>query len=270
MNYEQMERLMAVWSRTRYSDGMPKQIELDDDILDETLDILTDLELWNSNMDGNSVMGLRNRTNERDGTVNFSEVFHAMVDGQNFFSPAYFFYKVTERCFEWREEHEISDEKFNEKVTGLICRGARAFPSMIRELNLKYFLEQVVGDGVDIESDPEMDVKNHVDLRVTYNGKAFNLWSYLQSDRGKKFLIEKLRGEHGKYIPQGMHILCPVASVPNRFGWILYPEETVNSIAEFIKNPPAQIDNYKAKIEEAGDDDVNDYVENVRLFIKEE
>ena len=144
------------------------------------------------------------KTSENSGGLNYSEVFHKLI-AENNINPGLF-------LAVYASDYLNSSHK-ESKLTGFLARGMRTFASLIREQDLAINMKNSLiteDETVLIEMDPDQDTKTHVDIRITFRNKIFNLWSYQASKNAiYPHTIERVTGQRNE-IPNGFHILCPI------------------------------------------------------------
>ena len=75
------------------------------------------------------------------------------------------------------------------------------------EINLKK-----IDSSVKVLMDPEQDTKSHVDIKLIFKSKEFNLWTYQASKNAiYPHTIERVTGQRGE-LENGVHILCPIST----------------------------------------------------------
>jgi len=102
-----------------------------------------------------------------------------------------------------------------EQFRGLLARGLRTFPSLLRDrdfaenLNLLLQANGSAKKGWTAGVAPDEDVAQHTDVLLKYNGAVFRIWLYQFSFVGLPHDIERILGRRGE-LPPGNHILCPL------------------------------------------------------------
>lgn len=257
MEFSEIKTLMRwAWDNTTYSDNLCCIHIISDEVRNITMNIFERHQIANRNMNGDSVIGLdRVDACERDnGGVTYTDIFYNMIGG-NYVSPAYYSAKITEACL----DNEIQDEDL---IYGYICRGLRTLASFFREMDLEEKLKRSLPGSTTIRNDV-LDVNEHTDFIIEYNGNEYRVWSYQDTNIGIRNGTNKLRGERGE-IPAGIHILCPLPTDEHEcwYGWWLYSQPTVDVIIRKInENNPDDYDDIVAG-------DIPQYMRDVNLFIK--
>lgn len=107
-------------------------------------------------------------------------------------------------------------DKYSEtQFEGLIARGLRTFPSLLRDRDFGENLERLFhAEGVHngqfkVKVDPEEDIPQHTDVLLEFQGRPYRIWLYQFSSRGLPHDIERVLGRRGE-LPQGIHILYPL------------------------------------------------------------
>ena len=267
MRYEQFIRNSGYWNRMNYSEGFPAFIHLNADLEAHTIDCLRELGILNRPMNGNSIVGLpRVDFAENHGVISYSELFHSMTEEDSFFSPAYFAYRIVEMYFN-------NAEGFDTNIAnGYICRGLRTLASMFREMCLEYKIKRRLPEAV-INVGVELDINEHTDLLINHSGNVFRIWSY-QSNR-LYHTIEKIKGNRGS-LPLGLFILCPLdvteyQNIENINDWYMYSDSYVDRVVELIlQGEFDNTDRYSNVISGQSDQEIEAYISQIRIMVKED
>ena len=274
-----MQNLMKAWHSIRYLDGLPDRITLSEKTKSIFIEVLNNnLNYNNSNaisqedklgdrmMDGYSVSKLpRVPSAEKRIPILYSKIFNDMMQG-NYFSPAYYAYKIIQDCMNY--DSIVGNKNM---VEGVVYRGLRTLASLMREQDLKLQLNEELPDAV-IDINPKLDVADHTDLRLDFNGIRYNIWSYQTTSNALDNGANKLMGNRGE-IPNGVHVLCPFDS-SNKiefYGWYFYTRENVNRIVKKIKeyDRAKEADDYNKVILNNSIMDVSEYIKIMHIFVKE-
>lgn len=280
MNYNTMHNLMKAWHSIRYLDGLPDRITLSEKTKSIFVEVLNDnLNYNNSNddisqedklgdrmMDGYSVSKLpRVPGAEKHIPILYSKIFNDMMQG-NFFSPAYYAYKIIQDCMNY--DSIVGNINM---VEGVVYRGLRTLASLMREQDLKLQLNEELADAV-IDINTKLDVADHTDLRLDFNGIRYNIWSYQTTSNALDNGANKLMGNRGE-IPNGVHVLCPFDSLNKKefYGWYFYTRENANRIVKKIKeyDRAKEADDYNKVIQNNSIMDVSEYMKIMHIFVKE-
>ena len=97
---------------------------------------------------------------------------------------------------------------------GLIARGLRTFPSLLRDRDFAESLVRLLNSngykGFKVGgATPKEDIGNHTDVLLEFRGKLFRIWLYQFSFAGLPHDIERVLGRRGE-LPSGIHVLCPL------------------------------------------------------------
>lgn len=279
MNYNKMQNLMKAWHSIRYLDGLPDRITLSEKTKSIFIEVLNNnLNYNNSNaisqedklgdrmMDGYSVSKLpRIPSAEKRIPIIYSKIFNDMMQG-NYFSPAYFAYKIIQDCMNY--DSIVGNINM---VEGVVYRGLRTLASLMREQDLKLQLNEELPDAV-IDINPKLDVADHTDLCLDFNGIRYNIWSYQTTSNALDNGANKLMGNRGE-IPNGVHVLCLFDSSNKKefYGWYFYTRENVNQIVKKIKeyDRAREADDYNKVILNNSIMDLFEYMKIIHIFVKE-
>ena len=200
-----IKKLIPNWAEITFSKLNLDELKLNSSLKTRILEEFNSLNIANCKMDGFSTEGLP-KTSETGSGLNYSTIFHKLLSKKNF-SPALFLAQFTSDYLE-----SNLDEK---RLNGLLSRGLRTFASLIREQDFANKLEinlNKVDSSVKILMDPEQDTKSHVDIKLIFKAKEFNLWTYQASKNAiYPHTIERVTGQRGE-LENGVHILCPIST----------------------------------------------------------
>ncbi|MDO4442257.1 MAG: hypothetical protein Q4B69_00050 [Slackia sp.] len=205
--------------------------------LDKALsEVIVELGLADKKMDGASVRGIPVKT-EGKTYVSFAAAFDCCA--RSYLSPVSYISAILEACL----YQKVDRCHFAEQAG----RGLRAFPSFIREFDLRQgLIEEFTrrGIAVIVESGVRLDIEEHTDVKLTLfdedgcEGRAYRLWSYLPTNRGTYNLLQKLLGRRaGGDVASGVHVLCPFPFFGKKDvvqGWYLHPESYFVEVADAI------------------------------------
>lgn len=102
-----------------------------------------------------------------------------------------------------------------ERFKGLVARGLRTFPSLMRDRdfgeNLRRLLETEGFSETEfsVAVDPEEDIPHHTDVLFHFREKVYRIWLYQLTSRGIPHDVERVLGKRGE-LPEGIHVLCPL------------------------------------------------------------
>ena len=108
--------------------------------------------------------------------------------------------------------------------------------------------------------DPEQDTKSHVDIKLIFKSKEFNLWTYQASKNAiYPHTIERVTGQRGE-LENGVHILCPISTelgnvLLNKRKSLNIQTERLNKWKLDLKNKKTkkQIEDHQNKINKKGE-----------------
>ena len=198
-----IEEYIEIWSRTKFG-----EVQIDASIDPTNISLiktsLFDLGLEDKFMDGFSTEKLLVQTNaEGSGGEKMTEIFHECIKNNNL-SPAMYLASFADRY--------IKKNKDLSKLNGFLARAMRSFGAFLREPDLAYKLVNELGNfykSIEINMDPDQDLKRHIDIEIICDGNILNVWSYQASDRGLPNTIDRLVGNRGA-VATGINVLCPI------------------------------------------------------------
>ena len=192
------------WSKIKYS-----ETDLDQPFLKENYNALVlssfnEMGISDLFMVGNSVESLpRNSQSEDLNGPKFSNAFHILIKA-DLINPGLYLALIL---------NEFMDKSLSEQLlVGYLSRALRSFASFLREPDLAYKLKSELEKDckvVEVNMDPDQDVKKHVDIEVLYKEHVFNIWSYQATKRGLPHTLDRLSGNRGP-VCDGINILCPL------------------------------------------------------------
>lgn len=228
-NIENIRLLITKWKDLTYGQGLDSYYAIKKNIeaYNKTIEVLRMQDLECKIMDGNSV---NNIPIKNEGSINiiFSDLFWKCVEG--FISPASYVATIVKACIDKGNQNTY-------EIAGIVGRGLRAFPSFLRELDLKYKFKNHFPQAEIINS-PRQDVGEHTDIMIKCSDCNYRIWSYQNFERGLSNTASRLRGDRGK-IPDGIHVLCPI-DIGNEYereeidGWYFYSERYVRYLNEMM------------------------------------
>jgi hypothetical protein len=199
------------WAKIEFNTALDN-IEFDEKIKQELRNSVFFQSVNNKKINGQSVEKIKG-INEGNFGINMSEVFHqcALKSEENL--PILFLLELT----------KIINKKYgdnSDKLSGILGRSYRSFPSFIRDYDAKeklstYFTEIIIPDiQFVLAQDSELDSKEHADISVKCiikNEKEilFYVWLYQYTDRSIVNIQDRLIGDRG-ILPNGIHILVPL------------------------------------------------------------
>ena len=259
-----IKKLIPNWSELVFSKANYDGLNLKADIKKRISKEFDSLNISNSKMDGFCTEGLP-KTSETGSGLNYSTIFHKLVAKKNF-SPALFLAQFTNDYLK-----SNLDEK---RLNGFLSRGLRTFASLIREQDFANKLEinlKKIDNSVKVLMDPEQDTKSHVDIKLIFKSKEFNLWTYQASKNAiYPHTIERVTGQRGE-LENGVHILCPISTelgnvLLNKRKSLNIQTERLNKWKLDLKNKKTkkQIEDHQNKINKKVEE-----IENIKVKIKE-
>ena len=198
-----IEENIELWSRIRFG-----EVPMDDSIDLKNINLikksLFELGLEDKFMDGFSTEKLLVQSNaEGSGGEKMTEIFHECVKNNNL-SPAMYLASFANRY--------INKNKDLSKLNGFLARAMRSFGAFLREPDLAYKLKKELEnffENIEVNMDPDQDLKRHIDIEINCDGNILNVWSYQASDKGLPNTIDRLVGNRGP-VASGINVLCPI------------------------------------------------------------
>ncbi|MGD0495565.1 MAG: hypothetical protein ABSB28_05940 [Candidatus Bathyarchaeia archaeon] len=168
--------------------------------------------LLNQNITGESVTGLKRSAEEqflKGINISYSRAFNEASRSPEKL-PCLFLQKLALN-FDFKT---ASTEHFE----GVMARGLRTFPSLLRERDFGENLERFIrASGLSrkdfsITVKPEEDIPQHTDVLLRFGGRDYRIWLYQFTTAGLPHDIERVLGRRGE-LPEGLHVLCPLKTV---------------------------------------------------------
>ena len=168
--------------------------------------------LLNQNITGESVTGLKRSAEEqflKGISISFSRAFNEASKSPEKL-PCLFLQKLALN-FDFKT---ASKEHFE----GVVARGLRTFPSLLRERdfgeNLERFLRAsgLSRKDFNVTIKPEEDISQHTDVLLRLRGCDYRIWLYQFTKAGLPHDMERVLGRRGE-LPEGLHVLCPLKTV---------------------------------------------------------
>jgi hypothetical protein len=202
-NKTNIRLLINTWSKLKYSQINFNDKNINQNNIKKIKDCFNSLKLNDLLMDGLSTEKLE-KTSESSGGLNYSEIFHRLIK-QNKINPGLF-------LAAYASDYIDSNKDYN-KLAGFLARGLRTFASMIREQDFANIIQRnLIEDDkqLSINMNPEQDTKTHVDIRIKFKNKEFNIWTYQASKNAiYPHTIERVTSQRGE-LENGYHLLCPI------------------------------------------------------------
>ena len=145
--------------------------------------LLTHLKsLNNKSMDGFSFEELpRNQEGRDTYKIRFTEAFHETKNQKNF-SPLIYLNHLVAKIVQ-----KYPDNLDYQKMSGFLARGLRSLASFIRESTLEHQIRPILkkrDKKLLIASGPDLDAKEHTDIRVKFRQRLFRIWTYQYTANG--------------------------------------------------------------------------------------
>ena len=227
--------IIEKWSHITYKESLDHYWgNKDNAIKNITYLILEKQGILNSNMVGETMQKLK--INENDSKVRFSDIIESSY--RSYFSPAVFVYGIVGEYVKryCNNNIKLASNKVDE-ITLIVGRGNRSFASFLREVDLAWKIEKMMGVNT-VNRCPDQDVSEHTDILLKYNDKIYRIWSYLASDKGLKYTALRFNERRGK-VPDGIHLLCPMnmnsTDMVKIHGWYLYSDSFVSRMKTLIE-----------------------------------
>jgi hypothetical protein len=203
-------KLTDGWATKTWHEQLKEVVDENSRIAKELRKVLEKYEMLDDKVTGKSVTGLR-RTEEtrflKGLKISFSEAFQRALGEDPKLLPALYLKNIASNF----DFEKASSERFE----GVVCRGLRTFPSLLRERdfgeNLSKVLnaQSVASSKFTITIKPEEDISGHTDVLLDLFGTKFRIWLYQFTPNGIPHDTERLLGKR-KELPVGFHLLCPI------------------------------------------------------------
>ena len=193
-------------------------------------------QIDHKSMDGYSITNLP-WISEQKTSIVFSKLFQETSKRKSFSPALYIVFMV------YAYVNNVNDgnweEVYEKKLACEIGRGLRAFPSFLREWDLREKIKWIFPNSP-IMYGPEQDVRDHADIILRYGDSLIRIWSYQSTEKGIQYVIKRLSGDRGM-IPSGLHGLFPIdinnpSEAEDVYGWRLYSMEYVKRLCEMFGN----------------------------------
>jgi len=268
MSYD-IEKILTEWTQESDFESALEKINYDE----KTKEILRNTQFFNDiserKINGKSVEKLKNINEGRNIKVNMSKIFHKCANNSLNNLPILYLLEITKAII---NNHK---DDWDEKLSGILGRAYRSFPSFLRDFDAKKKLEnffkgiRLVDIEFIIEQSSSIDAKKHADILVHAKLKQnkeiiFYIWLFQFSYRSIINIEERLLGNRGD-LQNGVHILAPLNSeFYNKYSKLIRKLETamkrlLNKV-QIIENKKItekkrkeienKIDEYNKKIEE--------------------
>lgn len=214
MRCSQVTRTRALtdsWARTTWGEQL-STIRGSIEINSRIRSALRKSRLLNQNITGESVTGLKRSAEEqflKGINISYSRAFNeASMSPEKL--PCLFLQTLALN-FDFRR---ASKEHFE----GVVARGLRTFPSLLRERDFGENLERFIKASdlprkdFNITVKPEEDISRHTDVLLRLSGCDYRIWLYQFTKAGLPHDMERVLGRRGE-LPEGLHVLCPLKTV---------------------------------------------------------
>jgi len=201
-----IRNLTNVWAKTTYS-KMLSVTRMQNRLKEKLKQILLDLGIFNHRIVGESITGLE-KTSEvglRSG-ISYAQAFDLAFNENPKKLPIIYLKQIV-----------VNSEGYNRnKLRGIIARGLRTLPSLLRDRDFAEKLKEMIpqffpNTKFDISLNPGIDTKEHTDVFLKLRGEIYRIWLYQFTRRGLPHDTERILGKRGE-LPDGFHILCPIVT----------------------------------------------------------
>ncbi len=198
-----------MWAKTTWK-GQFSAIAVEVDTGQKLFDILEKFNLAAKNITGESVTKLERTAEDsfpRGLNISYSKAFDNAYSEDPQRLPILFLRNLA-------SEFDFESAPPG-RFEGLMARGLRTFPSLLRDRdfgeNLEKFLktEDFSGAEFSVSVNPEEDIPQHTDVLLRLREQEYRIWLYQFTSRGLPHDIERVLGRRGK-LPEGIHVLCPL------------------------------------------------------------
>lgn len=200
-----IKKLIPNWSKILFSKANIESLKLNSQVEKRVKEEFKKMNIRDVKMDGFCTEGLP-KTSETSSGLNYSKIFHSLVNKKDF-TPALF-------LSQYINEY-LSSNLDQKRLNGFLSRGLRTFASLLREQDFANKLKEnltKLDKSIKILMDPDQDTKSHVDIKLIFKAREFNLWTYQASKNAiYPHTIERVTGRRGE-LENGIHILCPIST----------------------------------------------------------
>jgi hypothetical protein len=182
-NFVQIRELTNVWAKSTWAEQL-ETINAYPELVKRLETVLKGMELYNEKIDGMSVLSLP-RTAEgnfpKGMDISYTKAFDLAYRKDPEKLPLLYLLNMAQNF----DFGTYSERQFE----GLIARGLRTFPSLLRDRDFAESLNRLLTNGVykDFEvggSAPEEDIGKHTDVLLKFHGRLFRIWLYQFSFAG--------------------------------------------------------------------------------------
>jgi hypothetical protein len=199
--------ICSVWASKTFGEAAKKAYLKEPQVISYLENQLGELKLTDKPVNGYAVEGLQ-QTQEGRGSakISYTDTFFEVLKKKGSCNPIDYLYLLVKKAH--------SEGQKSEKVTGILARSMRTYASLLRDRDFAFFLQQEIAKkqsfrNYEVVTDAFEDSKNHTDVLVKIDGKAYRIWLFQFTSRGLPNDIERITGERGS-LPKGVHILCPL------------------------------------------------------------
>jgi len=238
-----IRELTESWAQNTWREQL-SAIEVEDKISERLLDVLEEFGLTEKNVTGESVTRLKRTAEDlfiRGLDISYSKAFDMAYSENPPKLPILFLRNVASK-FDFAAAPQ-------ERFEGLMARGLRTFPSLLRDRDFGENLQRLFGSEglsdaeLSVVVNPEEDIPQHTDVLLHLRGQDYRLWLYQFTSRGLPHDIERVLGRRGE-LPKGIHVLCPLKTdlvlnkekLERRLHWLTSRLASINLKHEKYKN----------------------------------
>lgn len=206
--------------------------------------VLTEQELWDDKMLGSASEHRKGTEAEWLG-IKYAHIPEKLVEQNGFWNPFYIIVYTCQHCLDSPDLYEKNKKRLKENIKNsndlmvrMCGRALRAMPSPLRE-------DQVAArcatrySPENVEKSLQLDMLYHCDVKVTYKGRPYYIWSSMQTFNATKNIVSKFKTGRGTPLPAGRHILCLFdRNDPKNLkykDWELYSEEVFDQLFTLIE-----------------------------------
>ena len=205
------------------------------------MDLFRQQNLLEKAMNGNSSMNLPCKYENSLDEIRFTVKFYETMKS-GFLTPASYLVRIVQ---EWNYLKSIgkpikkpnwTEERL---LLGIVGRGLRTLPSLIRELDLCQKLAERLEGARVFRTEPKDDFESHTDLCIETKDKLYRVWSYQNTWRGMSNMHHKFKGKRGE-LESGYYLLCPydignMFYVEELYTWCLHGKPYIDKVLTVLK-----------------------------------
>lgn len=198
----------SCWASKTFEEAADDTFWKDREIKSKLKEHLKKLKLLNEKVNGYAVRGLEKTHEGMEKGPSFTETFSEVSNETGDCNPIDYLFLLLKKSISMNIE--------SDKITGILARGMRTFPSLLRDRDFASMMEQEIKrektfGKFEVVNNPMEDTKQHTDVLIILGGKKYRIWLFQYTRRGLPHDIERITGERGS-LPEGIHILCPLKS----------------------------------------------------------